>query len=381
MPFQQDLMNAADVLPTTSESAAFEGTDGDPGVDNKFVTDSDPRLPSDEVTEALEGTDGAPAAGNKFVTDSDPRLVGTSSFSDQDFNLTDNADDTKRLEFALDGATANKTLVLASDHTDHRVVTFPDTAGTLESQTNKNAADGYAGLDPGALITKTLIMPEAHQIDGGVLAHNGFDFTQGFYEPDDNTVHADWADVTGSSTISKSNGTWTITVANGTRSNYYNVAEGYDAARMEMALPAFSRWEAWTCITGDNVNETGGYLGVRFEDTDAQHVILQKTKHSGSHNVNGIHGEAQWDLTGTGAGANEGWVKLVFDGSYIYYLYSNNAVDSEPGENDWTVGVNPWVVPVLTWSPINMVLMFGAINYGAKPGCTIDFYRPRWRRI
>ncbi len=59
---------------SADQSDALDGTDGTPSSTNKYVTDSDDRIPSQDENDALAGTDGTPSASNKYVTDSDDRL-------------------------------------------------------------------------------------------------------------------------------------------------------------------------------------------------------------------------------------------------------------------------------------------------------------------
>lgn len=68
------------------------------------------------------------------------------------------ADGAKALKLQVsNSATTNKTLTLQASHTDDRTVTLPDITGILESQANKDVANGYAGLDGSAQIpTSTL---------------------------------------------------------------------------------------------------------------------------------------------------------------------------------------------------------------------------------
>ncbi len=53
---------------TDAEKLAVEGTFGVPSNTNKFVTDSDPRVPTQDENDALVGSHGAPSTTNKFVT-------------------------------------------------------------------------------------------------------------------------------------------------------------------------------------------------------------------------------------------------------------------------------------------------------------------------
>jgi hypothetical protein len=53
---------------TDAEKNAVEGTYGSPSDTNKFVTDSDPRVPTQDENDALVGSTGTPSSTNKFVT-------------------------------------------------------------------------------------------------------------------------------------------------------------------------------------------------------------------------------------------------------------------------------------------------------------------------
>lgn len=57
-----------------SEFFALQGTNGPPSDTNRYVTDSDLRLPTLDENDALQGTDGAPSAANRYVTTTDDRL-------------------------------------------------------------------------------------------------------------------------------------------------------------------------------------------------------------------------------------------------------------------------------------------------------------------
>jgi len=62
------------LLPSSSIADALQGTYGTPSDTNRFVTDQDPRIPLQTENDALQGTDGVPSGTNRFVTDSDPRI-------------------------------------------------------------------------------------------------------------------------------------------------------------------------------------------------------------------------------------------------------------------------------------------------------------------
>ncbi len=73
-------------------------------------------------------------------------------FADNVFALQDNGDATKQLVASLGGATTAKTLTLLSNHTDDRVITLPDTTGTLDTTAdardpNAHAASHQNGAD------------------------------------------------------------------------------------------------------------------------------------------------------------------------------------------------------------------------------------------
>ena len=62
-------------LPTIEQIEALQGSEGEPGPENRLVTEQDLRLPTIEQTLALQGTSGIPSAENSFVTTEDPRNV------------------------------------------------------------------------------------------------------------------------------------------------------------------------------------------------------------------------------------------------------------------------------------------------------------------
>ena len=62
-------------LPTADENNALAGTSGTPSSSNKYVTDDDPRVPTQGENDALAGTSGTPSSSNKYVTDDDERLI------------------------------------------------------------------------------------------------------------------------------------------------------------------------------------------------------------------------------------------------------------------------------------------------------------------
>jgi hypothetical protein len=63
---------------TPGQLAALSGTNGTPSDTNRYITDSDPRVPTLAENEALVGTDGVPSTSNRYITNSDDR-VPTSS--------------------------------------------------------------------------------------------------------------------------------------------------------------------------------------------------------------------------------------------------------------------------------------------------------------
>lgn len=229
-------------------------------------------------------------------------------------------------------------------------------------------------IDSGTLSADRLA-PATEQISGGLLRYDGTDWSSGFKDANDDAIDAAWTDETGASSASKSSGTTTITVGAATTSDWYNGT--YNAARLELKgfLPENSDFEVWCPITGDDAEDTGGTLGILFDDTDADFVQIQRAKDGGTNNIVAARGVAT-QLYNAAVGAVAGWVKLVWHAGTVRFLYSNNAVGSEPADGDW-VQVATYTP---TWEPVNLTLFIGALNFATEPGCTIDFGRVtvRW---
>lgn len=86
-------------------------------------------------------------------------------YTDDLFEVDDDGDATKDVVFQLAGATTGKRMTLTMSQTDDRSVTFPDATGTLEIQANKDAANGYPGLDASSRITN---------VSGSVVLNDAF---------------------------------------------------------------------------------------------------------------------------------------------------------------------------------------------------------------
>jgi hypothetical protein len=114
-------------FPTSNEKSALQGTNGSPSNSNKFVTDSDPRNSNSRAPSGT--TDGLPEGStNQYFTN-------TRVFSSQD----------SMHRFATD---AEK----ATWNTKQNALGF-----TPENSANKNAVNGYAGLDSDGLIPSSLL--------------------------------------------------------------------------------------------------------------------------------------------------------------------------------------------------------------------------------
>jgi hypothetical protein len=123
----------------------------------------------------------APSVRLMSFPDADTTLAGLSvaqswsalqTFPDNAITIVGSATATKKLVFELDGATAAKTLTLASAHTDNRTVTFPDATTALAGLSVANI--WLAGQTiPGVGV------PAAYGLGANVSAANAYTFLIG----------------------------------------------------------------------------------------------------------------------------------------------------------------------------------------------------------
>lgn len=206
-------------------------------------------------------------------------------------------------------------------------------------------------------------------ITGGTVSYDGTRYLNGFQDPADNTVHAIWTpqDV-GAGSIVKTAGVTLYTVPNGQTSDWFGGV--YNLMRLEAngILRPYSNWEIYCPLTHDGATEDQGiFLGVLFDDTDADFVGIQNVYDAGSNKINAVRGP-NVVLDSSAAGATAGWVKLAFHAGVIHFLYSNNAIGSEPGDGAWTRTAT--YTPA--WEPVNLTLFVGALNFVTEPGCTLE---------
>ena len=244
--------------------------------------------------------------------------------------------------------------------------------------------DSYGGIRPAAagddVINGLVCEPEYQFTEGRIYSSvDGSHIQQGFYEPNDDVVHADWTatlDPVGS-TVSKSGGVITLSVPAGQQSEWW--AGTRNAARLEMVVPSFRRYEFWSGVQYPDMEDSGLLIGVNLERAD-EWVNFQRTKDGGNQNLWGTRGPNQVPYSGGGAGATVGWLKVVFDNDYFFYLWSNNALNDEPGDGDWNWGGNGYDLS-WAWRPYKLRLMIAALSFATFPGATAQFTRPRWRAI
>jgi len=98
-------------------------------------------LESETATTKLVGV--AETANNIRIVKSS---VAPTTFADDEFDVHDDVDATKKTIWTLGGATTGKTITLKSDHTDDRTWTFPDETGTGATQSFANNVGTGASL-------------------------------------------------------------------------------------------------------------------------------------------------------------------------------------------------------------------------------------------
>jgi len=208
-------------------------------------------------------------------------------------------------------------------------------------------------------------------VPGAKLVWDGTRWVTGFKDAADNTIDAIWTDQTGASSVAKSSGVTTFTVANGTGSDWGNGV--YTAARLEgVVLPRYSDWEVWVHKTDDGVNDQGAYFGVLFEDTDADFVLMQSLRSAGNNLILAYNGPNNV-LYNAAVGATATWLKLSYYGGVVHYLYFNGAIGTDPTDAQWVEVATH--ATAAGWAPVNLTLQIGALNFAGLPGCTIDFGR------
>jgi len=275
----------------------------------------------------------------------------------------------KMISSSRANAVDNKAVVLGAGVSGTSPVLDPvtigwyDTAGPTWYDLYRYKGDGLVQTDN---------ITSEYMPSGGRLHFDGDNdrIVSGFQALSDNTVHADWTEVTGdaSGTFAKSSGVITVTAPAGTTSEYTN--GDYGATRLEMSLPSYMNWEILMHRTCEQTTNAGSHFGVYFTST-ADFVNFQHLWNGSAYQELVYRGVSTILYNGTAGTAQDTWQRIANDGGTIILSRYNAAIGSPPTESDWTEIAR--YAP--TWALHDVTVFLGALSLGggAAPGATPDF--------
>jgi|3_EtaG_2_1085321.scaffolds.fasta_scaffold00302_15 hypothetical protein len=236
-----------------------------------------------------------------------------------------------------------------------------DTTGPTWYDVYEFAADGE--IQTGTITSE-------YMVDKGKLTWDEGNnrFTNGFKDPNDNTIHAIWTEVGGAGgTFSKASGVTTITAPAAQQSEWTNGT--YNAVRLETTtLPTYSDWEVFFHRTSDDANDTGTHFCVYFDGGNADFVNFQALKQAGAYKQLVYRGVSTI-LYNINDGADASWQRMAMIGGTIIVSHYNAAIGSVPTDGDW--------IEITRYAPVwplhNITLFIAAMQITSNPGTTADF--------